>query len=98
VVIDAIVAAPHHRSHQAEQLLFLGAEGAILEKAFEAQTVDFGDPVIHAGAVRLEFVETVGHACLQGVFWLIPPPNFYIDLPPVYSYNIRYSLLVIRNS
>ena len=70
MVIDATVAAQHHRCHQTRQFLFLGTERAIpkrhaiqIKEPFYPQMVDFRDAVVHAGAIDLEFVETVGHVC-----------------------------------
>ena len=53
----------------------LAAQRAILighriqvEKTLDAQMVNFGNPIVHAGAVGLEFVESVGHGILLGIF------------------------------
>jgi hypothetical protein len=56
--------------------------------------VNFSNAFVHAGAVGLEFVETVGHLCLHKGFWIILLPNFYIDLTRVYSYNIPINYLL----
>jgi hypothetical protein len=54
--------------------------------------VNLGNPFVHAVSVGLEFVEAVGHNFLLGIFEVILPLNFYIDLTCVYSYNIRMEI------